>query len=201
MVKHFDGTAWTTATIATGFLNGVWVAQPGRAIIVGAGGVAFRWDGTAYTPIATGVTSELFGVWGPDADHAFAVGAGGVILAWSSASPDVMTPVASPTTTELRQIAGAGGTVWLAGDRLFQGDFAAGFADITPHNELFRSLFAISASEAYAGGQKTLYHVTGGQVVEDKLPLDIGTGVAIAVSPATGEELAGTALGALLVHP
>lgn len=202
-VKHFDGTTWTSSTIATGFLNGVWVAQPGSAIVVGAGGVAFRWDGTAYTPIATGVTTELFGVWGPDPDHAFAVGAGGVILAWSSAAPDVMTPVASPTTTELRQISGigAGGTVWMAGDKLFEGDFAGGFSDITPHNELFRSVFALSATEAYIGGQKRLYRVTNGAVTEEALPLDIRTGVAIAVSPKTGERLAGTALGALLVHP
>ena len=203
-IKRFDGASWTSTSVASAWLDGVWVARPGLALAVGANGTAFRWDGTTFTPIATGVTTELYGVWGPDPDHAYAVGAGGVILAWSSATPDVMTPVASPTTTELRAITGAGGKVWLAGDRLWQGDFTNGFTDVSPASGccsyLFRSLFAVSATDVYAGSQKVAYHSSGGAFADIGLGLDVGTGVAIAVS-ATGKALAGTALGALLEHP
>jgi hypothetical protein len=88
VIWHWDGKAWTDETrIDKGAADGVpcfmkvWVRSATDAFIVGATGRALRWDGKAWSKVATGTDRTLLTVHG-NANLAVAVGGfnDGVIL-------------------------------------------------------------------------------------------------------------------------
>lgn len=94
---HFDGSAWTQATLPTEVsaqyaLYKVWGKADDDVWAVGSGGVSMHWDGVAWTYVDTVSTSNLFTV-----HDGYAVGGtvSGTVLAlsstgmtWSDESPD-----------------------------------------------------------------------------------------------------------------
>jgi hypothetical protein len=61
-------------------LNAIWGSAANEVWLVGGSGLIRRWDGAAWTTLASGSTVNLFGVWGSSATDLWAVGAGGTIL-------------------------------------------------------------------------------------------------------------------------
>ena len=58
----------------------VWASGPDDAFAVGSEGTIVHYDGTAWTPMTSGVDDHLFGVWGSGPSDVFAVGDQGIIL-------------------------------------------------------------------------------------------------------------------------
>jgi len=92
-VMHFDGTEWSSVwvegTCGSGF-SSVWGSGPTDLWGVGGGGTIARWNGKAWTPLASGTTANLTSVWGSGPDDVWFVGQGdetwqagtGVTLHW-----------------------------------------------------------------------------------------------------------------------
>jgi hypothetical protein len=208
----FDGSTWTTTVLPgtnptnqalmASWMNGALLLARDTGIVVGDDGFAFFWNQGQFTPIATNTTVNLQAAWSPDGNTVYVVGDSGTILQWSLAQPTTMTALTSPTPNGLISIAGAGGTIWLGGTgELWQGNFTTGFTNVAPQDDIFKSLFAVSATDVYVGGDVAVYHSTGGAFLDEQLPATNGTtGYAVAVSPATNERLA-AASNALLRHP
>jgi len=112
-ISHFDGAAWSRTGTSTEGLLGIWGTSPRDVYAVGVGGVILRFDGTAWTPMASGTSMDLRAIWGSSASDIWAVGLGGVIrhydgTHWSS--------VTSPTTGGLYATWGfSGGEVYASG--------------------------------------------------------------------------------------
>ena len=211
-VYMFDGSTWTTTilpglnptnqSLLTSWMNGALLLARDTGIVVGSGGLAWFWNKGQFTPIATNTTVSLQAAWSPDGNTVYVVGDGGTILQWSLAAPTAMTALTSPTTNGLISIAGAGGTIWLGGTgELWQGNFTTGFTNVAPQDDIFHSLFAVSATDVYAGGHVAVYHSTGSGFVDEQLPTSgSSVGYAIAISPLTHERIAAT-FNSLLRHP
>ena len=91
-IAHYDGQAWSATysescsfTCLNGF-NALWVSTGSDVIGVGQGGLITRYDGSAWSPLASGTTVSLNGVWGTSADHVLAVGENGTILLFDGTS-------------------------------------------------------------------------------------------------------------------
>jgi hypothetical protein len=208
----FDGSTWTTAilpgtnptnqALMASWMNGACLLARDTGIVVGNDGLAFFWNQGQFTPIATNTTVNLQAAWSPDGNTVYVVGDGGAILQWSLAAPATMTALTSPTPNGLISIAGAGGTIWLGGTgELWQGNFTTGFTNVAPQDDIFHSLFAVSATDVYVGGHVSVYHSDGGAFTDELLPTSFsGVGFAVAVSPSTHERIAAT-FNALLRHP
>jgi hypothetical protein len=85
-------------------LSSVWHGSATDAWAVGDGGTVLRWDGGAWTAVASGTTLPLLGIWGSSADDAWAVGGDGAMLHWDGSA---WSAVASGTTNWLTDVWGA----------------------------------------------------------------------------------------------
>ena len=93
---HLEGGEWVSRPLPDGEVRPVWKAF-GKSCddvrFVGEGGLSFSWDGSGFTPEATGVGESLFTV-ALDGDRYIAVGGiSGIILedeggGWEDVSPD-----------------------------------------------------------------------------------------------------------------
>lgn len=76
VVLHFDGQSWTEHD--PGVSEQLWWVtgwDTGEVMVVGDRGAASVYDGTNWSPVATGASDKrLYGVWGPSADNVWAVG-------------------------------------------------------------------------------------------------------------------------------
>jgi hypothetical protein len=81
-IDHWDGTAWTAATInSTGDLpplHAVWGADAKHVWAVGEMGTIVFWDGTLWKPVLSGTTDNLVAVWGSGPADVWVAGATGV---------------------------------------------------------------------------------------------------------------------------
>lgn len=94
VITHFDGTRWSTVAVdalqmrpasAQKNLFKVWGASARDVFVVGAGGLALHYDGTAWRSVPTPIPGEpLFTVFGRSASDVFAVGGfgAGALLHW-----------------------------------------------------------------------------------------------------------------------
>ena len=77
-VARFDGKTWTDTPVVTsvdGFgFTGVWGTSPTNVHAVGARGIAFHYDGVAWTQQGSPVKGVLRGIWGSGAADVFAAG-------------------------------------------------------------------------------------------------------------------------------
>lgn len=127
-VWHYDGHAWTRATIpaeAAGAvaIYKVWGRSASDVYAVGTGGVGLHWDGAAWTDVPTGTDRNLFTVHGT-ASEEIAVGGqfSGTIVAGSGTWTD-QTPEMAPQLNGVYAAGpagpvavGTGGSVYTRGD-------------------------------------------------------------------------------------
>lgn len=206
---HFDvqGKAWAktqldqTLISAHRLFTKVAALTTGEAIAVGEGGMAYRYAGGAWTPIATGTANDLVAVYAPDADHAWITGKHGTLLTWSRDQPDVATPDPTLSTPDdLGAISGAGGVTWItAGASDVLRSTATGWERI--HAGVSGGgLFATGPDQVVvsAAGQSALARWNGTAFVRE----DSGTQLATPVlyAPPGGHMLA-AGLNTLVVHP
>ncbi len=78
-----------------------------HVLVVGPGGFAARWDGTAWTTVATGTTQTLRAVWLASTTLGYVVGSNGTLLRYDGAnlSPVPLQP-SLPSGTELVAVHG-----------------------------------------------------------------------------------------------
>jgi hypothetical protein len=115
-IAHFNGSAWSSATVGTSTLNSVWGSGASDVYAVGAGGTIAHFNGSAWSSATVG-TSTLNSVWGSGASDVYAVGAGGTIAhfngsAWSSTTVGTSTlnSVWGSGASDVYAV-GAGGTI------------------------------------------------------------------------------------------
>ncbi|HVM97594.1 MAG TPA: hypothetical protein VMT89_14465 [Candidatus Acidoferrales bacterium] len=82
-VLHYDGEAWTSATLPIlqrprvyAFFK-VWASGPDDVYIVGQNGIILHYDGSQFTELGIGVSQDLIGIWGTGPDNIMVVGGRG----------------------------------------------------------------------------------------------------------------------------
>jgi hypothetical protein len=116
VVLRQTGGVWAVDT-RPGFrrFNGVWGFSPDDVWVVGNGGSAQRWNGSAWTPVPTGTSLALRAIWGAHPNDVWIAGEGGVLLHWDGLA---MQRVALETTRTLGAVHGfAADDVWVVGSR------------------------------------------------------------------------------------
>jgi hypothetical protein len=90
-------------------VNGVWAASPTDAFAVGPSGKAWRFTGSAWQSMSTGVSTSdgLFDVWGTSPSSVFAVGSNGIIIRFDGTS---WRPMTSGVTSSLYGVWGTSAT-------------------------------------------------------------------------------------------
>lgn len=90
VIVRYDGESWTTvelppAAVASRALFKIWGAADGRLFAVGAGGLAWNFDGELWREVSSGTTVDLISLWGNDAGALVAVGGreNGVVVRWN----------------------------------------------------------------------------------------------------------------------
>lgn len=83
--------------------NDIYVAGSGSAFAVGDFGLIARWDGAAWSTMASPVSANLNAIWGRSAYDIFAVGDNGTILHYNGSAWQTMT---SPTSNNLHSVWG-----------------------------------------------------------------------------------------------
>ena len=125
-VQHFDGSSWTNAfgrgctvgaTSCVHLLDAVWTDSPNNAVVVGDGGFIAQYNGSSWTPGASGTTARLRAVWGVASaatPRVFAVGDAGTVLTYDGTSWQAQS---SGTTQTLRAVWGTSASdVFAVGD-------------------------------------------------------------------------------------
>jgi len=91
-VRHIDGREWV---LPAEELLSVWGFDPADVYAVGRLGAVFHFDGSAWTPMASGTTAVLNGVCGARTvagSRVYAVGGHGTIRAWDGVAWTPMVP-------------------------------------------------------------------------------------------------------------
>jgi hypothetical protein len=98
-------------------LHAVWVYSATVAFAVGTADTILRWDGSAWTPMASPTTDvDLFAVWGAAPDDVFAAGRYATLLHWDGSSWQYE---AHEAMADLIDIWGSGpNDIYVAGDNL-----------------------------------------------------------------------------------
>jgi hypothetical protein len=116
VVHWTDATSWlgTSAAITTSNLHAIWGSAAHDVWAVGDDGTIMHFDGTAWSPVASGTTSYLEGVWGSAANDVWAVG-GGAVLHFDGATWSIVHHEGA----DLRGVWGAArDDVWVVGSDL-----------------------------------------------------------------------------------
>jgi hypothetical protein len=121
VIVRWDGTTWTEVSHEQGYWD-IFVAGPGDIWLVGDAGKIARWNGTAFGPIASGVTTVLTDIWGASSSDLWIVQQGGpALLHW-----DGVAIAQVSVGTQLRAISGtASDDVWAVGDAIYHFDGAS----------------------------------------------------------------------------
>jgi len=75
-----DGWCWSNPLPQGNPLQSVWGSASTDVWAVGWYGTILRWDGGAWSPVASGTNANLFGVWGSASTDVWAVGYPDTIL-------------------------------------------------------------------------------------------------------------------------
>ena len=82
-VVHFDGTSWSLMTVPPNpqtTLRDLWGSSSSDVYALASGGVLFRYDGTAWSIIETGIEGNYEGIFGTVQGDVYIVGRDGLIL-------------------------------------------------------------------------------------------------------------------------
>lgn len=114
-VLHWDGARWNTFSNPADELYGVHLLSAADGWSVGEAGAAYRWNGAAWSKVATPRTDLLRDVHLLTASDGWAVGAAGAILRWNGSTWTDYT--AAAISQELRSVAMASAVDgWAVGD-------------------------------------------------------------------------------------
>jgi len=114
-VLHYNGTAWglmATPSVTSNFAA-VWANSPNSAYLVGLNEKIYRYNGSSWKEMASGVV-DMMGVWGTSDQDVYAVGSGGMILHFDGFT---WSPMSSGVTTNLSSIHGAGSELFVCGEQ------------------------------------------------------------------------------------
>lgn len=106
-VFRYDGSTWTRVRGVAASLEGLWGMAANDLFVVGQGGLIERYNGTTWTPMASGTGETLTDVWGASNTAVFAVGTNGVIRRFDGTS---WSAQASQTSQWLWGVHGSGPT-------------------------------------------------------------------------------------------
>jgi hypothetical protein len=76
---HFDGFAWSRFPTSGTRILGAYATSPTEAYLVGESGLILAWNGTAWTPSASGTSGRLWSVYAPPGAPALAGGEAGLL--------------------------------------------------------------------------------------------------------------------------
>ena len=169
-----SSTTWTIVSAADSneFLYAVYALSPTDVWTVGSHGVIRRWNGSAWTTVASPVTSTLTSIHMLSATDGWITGYDGVILHWDGAA---WTQVASPVTVSLYALSmvsatdgwavGGAGTYYLGGDggTILHWDGTSWTEVTSPVTNMLFSVHMLSASEGWAVG-------SGGAILHYEIP-------------------------------
>jgi hypothetical protein len=110
------GFCWLRPTFTGADLAAIHGTSEDDIWTVGAGGSALHFDGTTWTPSATGVLVALHDVYALAEDDVWAVGEGGTVIRFDGAAWE---RIAVPTTELLTSVAATSASdVWVGGDEV-----------------------------------------------------------------------------------
>ena len=176
LARRWDGARWREIAIDAPdrSLWWVWPEAPGRAWMVGEGGLVARADGDAATILGAPLPSTLYGVWGSAPDDVWIVGGipdgaatgdDDLVLHWDGAA---LTRVTVPVRgAALFKVWGAAADdVWVSGQggTMLHWDGAA-WTDRSDELATLAPALTVhgcSAGEVYAVAGQTLYALDGG---------------------------------------
>lgn len=117
-----------------------------------------RWDGTSWTTVAT-PAQQINDVWGSSVSDVWAVGINGTLLHFDGTS---WTNVSAPSAGHVVSVSGTGpNDVWFAGSSfIWHWDGIAVTPSLSPPAAM-TSVLAVSATEAYGFGNKTVQRWNG----------------------------------------
>lgn len=179
-VAHFDGQSWTDqynthctiSEINCGGLRAVWSGSGNDAVAVGDYGRIVSYDGTTWTPQASGTTQSLNAVWGDHATGAvFAVGSGGTILYYDGTAWRVQ---ASGTTVQLIAVWGySPSDVFAVGGSgvVLHYDGNSWTTQSSGTTRPLTGVWGNSASSVFAVGEGTILHYDGSSWAAQTLPV------------------------------
>lgn len=189
-IVRFDGTAWSGyrfdgAAVAPHPLNAwepparridlraLWGSAAGSILAVGDSGTALRWDGTQWTPLATGVTAGLTDAWGSAANNVYATTADGRILRYNGTAFSVVSGVQAPgalnavwgSSASNVYAVGAGGIVYRHNGASWQR------IRLPTRRDLY-AVWGTSATNVFIAGEGgTIYRFDGTKWTPEKSPI------------------------------
>ncbi len=97
---------WAPGTPPAGYptLTGVWGSSPTNVYAASGSSQMWRWNGSAWSSVTTGVSGSYLTLWGSSATDVFAVGYSGTIAHWDGSAWSAM---ASGTSQPLNAVWGA----------------------------------------------------------------------------------------------
>jgi hypothetical protein len=160
---HRNDLGWSafTPSPATTTLNAVYGYYANVVWAVGAGGKAFRFDGSSWTDHSPPITSELLGVWVSRAGVAWVVGAGGASARFD---PESATWTNIPgASVDLVAISGSNpDEVWAGGaaGSVFHYEHGAWVQahNLSTETEATYGVWSLFAGDLWVGSGTTLEH-------------------------------------------
>jgi hypothetical protein len=134
----------------TGYLWGIWGSAANDIWTVGDAGTILRWNGTAWSKVASPTTQPLYGIWGSSSTNVYAVGAGSTILRWDGTSWKTVTAPTVPGV--LLGIWGSSANdIWTAGSGTFlRWNGTAWNASAIPRSRQITGIWGSAANDVYA---------------------------------------------------
>lgn len=176
-LHRFDGTAVTPQplgnfdTPAQAYtLRGVWGSSANNVFAVGDGGVVLRYDGAAWTRMATGTTAQLNRVWGSSATNVYAATSTGRLLRYNGTAWSLVAGVQAPGA--LWSVWGSSASdVYAVGDGgiVFRYNGTSWQRVRLPTREVLYGVWGTSAANVYTGGGSgALYRFNGTAWIPEK---------------------------------
>lgn len=150
-----DAGPLTTVSRAPAY-RGLWAASGREVYAVGLWGTILRFDGSGWTPLASGTTHHLFGVWGSGSTDVIAVGAGGMMLRWDGTSWQRDQTSGAGTTWLWRVWGTDAANVWVGGDggTILRRSGGGWVRQTVPTTESIRGLWGTDAANVFAVGTR-----------------------------------------------
>ena len=151
-------------------LRGVWGSSASNVFAVGDSGVVLRYNGTAWSRMATPTTAQLNDVWGSGASDVYAATSAGQLLRFNGTSWSTVPGVQAPGA--LWSVWGsASNNVYAVGDggMMYRYNGSSWTRVRLPRRDALYSVWGTGASAVYAAGAAgTLYRYNGSAWVPEK---------------------------------
>jgi hypothetical protein len=152
---RLSGDQWVRFGTGAALNGAIWTHGSGIAMAPGPAGTVLRYDGSSWSPLATGSPALLHAVWGSSPADVWAGGTGGTLLHYDGTA---WTPVPSGTSGTVRRIWGTSAALVFAvadessGSQVLRYDGAAWQTVHASVNRLW-SIHGRTATDVYAVGE------------------------------------------------